>query len=311
LRLNAGRRSFRICGCAFLSDIVHLRRRLCWSAGGFGRTAVHLHHCFATPKQLPCLFSTPFSPIPQGGHHRSPIQSPMRSLCHADNASGRRTSGATEGGFDPHPPSLQALPRPFLQRNGPYRTRRCGARRRRPPPRRAPSEPPSASRPRVRGGGGAPLTPRPRAHARRLGTGGGSRCARPGAPSSSASVATAACRLPLPGGAGGVRRCGCGDHRGGRHRQPSRAHSRSVDGTHPLAGRRTIGSEGQGRECPNPGPATRRREGRAMPAAAPPWAARPRSTAGGRGGARRPASATAAVRDGRRRGGGAEAQPWL
>jgi len=63
----------------------------------------HLRHCLATPKQLICLFFTTFSPTPQGGHHGSSVQSPLRSLRHADHASGRQTSGETAGSFDPSP----------------------------------------------------------------------------------------------------------------------------------------------------------------------------------------------------------------
>jgi len=69
-------------------------------------------------------------------------------------------------------------------------------------------------------GGGAPLLPRPRAHARRLGAGGGSGCTRPGAPALSAGGAADACPPPLRRGAGGCRRCGAGGHRGGQQRLP-------------------------------------------------------------------------------------------
>jgi len=80
--------------------------------------------------------------------------------------------------------------------------------------------------PRVRGGGGVPLLPRPRAHAPRLGAGGGSGCARPGAPALSAGGAADACPPPLPRGAGGCRRCGAGGHRGGQQRfPPTSAHA--------------------------------------------------------------------------------------
>jgi len=64
---------------------------------------IHLHYCLATPKQLLCLFPTPFSPTPQGGHHESPVKSPLRSFRHADHASGRWTSGTTARGFEPFP----------------------------------------------------------------------------------------------------------------------------------------------------------------------------------------------------------------
>jgi len=69
-------------------------------------------------------------------------------------------------------------------------------------------------------GGGAPLLPRPRAHAWRLGAGGGSGCARPGAPALSAGGSADACQPLLPHGAGGCRRYGAVGHRGGQNKLP-------------------------------------------------------------------------------------------
>jgi len=105
--------------------------------GNAAQTQCHLHlrHCLATPKQLPCLFPTPFSPTPQGGHHGSPVQSPWRSLRHADHASGRRTSGATAGGFDPPPTPSPRTPTSFAPEESPaspsslQRAERSGASR--------------------------------------------------------------------------------------------------------------------------------------------------------------------------------------
>jgi len=156
-------------------------------------------------------------------------------------------AGRPLGALNPPPPCPHALPRPLHLRKAPHPHRRRGARRRHLPRRRAPTELPSASRPRVRRGGGAPLPPHPRAHVRRLGAGGGSGCARPGAPAPSAREAAAACPSPLSCGAGGCGRCGVDDSWGDRHRPPPRVHTRSNDGAHPPAGTRTTGSEGQGR----------------------------------------------------------------
>jgi len=64
-------------------------------------------------------FFTTFSPTPQGGHHGSPVQSPLRSLRHADHASGRRTSGATAGGFDPCPNLSPRAPTSFAPEESP------------------------------------------------------------------------------------------------------------------------------------------------------------------------------------------------
>jgi len=64
------------------------------------------------------------------------------------------------------------------------------------------------------------MLPSPRAHARRLGAGGGSGRARPGAPAISAGGAANVCPPPLPGGAGGCRHCGKGGHRGGQQGLP-------------------------------------------------------------------------------------------
>jgi len=80
--------------------------------GNAAQTQCHLHlrHCLTTPKQLLFLFSTPFSHTPQSGHHGIPVQSPLRSLRHADYSSGWRTSGATAAAFDtpPHPVSTRS-----------------------------------------------------------------------------------------------------------------------------------------------------------------------------------------------------------
>jgi len=89
--------------------------------GNAAQTQCHLHlrHCLATPKQLLCLFPTPFLPTPQGGHHGSPVQSPLRSFRHADHASGRRTSGTTSRGFEPPPTLSSRAPKSFAPEEGP------------------------------------------------------------------------------------------------------------------------------------------------------------------------------------------------
>jgi len=80
--------------------------------------------------------------------------------------------GRPRGASNPPQPCIHAFPGSSRQGKAPHRPRRRGARRRRPPRRRAPTEPSSIARPCVRGGGGAPLQPRPRAHARRPRCGG-------------------------------------------------------------------------------------------------------------------------------------------
>jgi len=70
-------------------------------------------------KQLICLFFTTFSPTPQGGHHGNPVLSPLRSIRHADHASGRRSSGATAGGFDPSPTLSLRAPTSFAPEESP------------------------------------------------------------------------------------------------------------------------------------------------------------------------------------------------
>jgi len=65
--------------------------------GNAAQTQGHLHLATVSPHQKSPLavLSTPFSPTPQGGHHGSPVQSPVRHLRRADHVRGRRTSGAT------------------------------------------------------------------------------------------------------------------------------------------------------------------------------------------------------------------------
>jgi len=213
----------------------------------------HLRHCLATPTQLPCLFSTPFSPTPESGHYGSPVESPVRSLRHVDRASGRQTGGATAGGSDPPRTPSPGAPSSFTPEERPTSPSSawCSAP--------APAAPPCPHRAAVgvavagaqrrrRAASAAPARPRatPRC-GRRL------RVRPSGAPASSAGRAAAACPLPLPGGAGGFRRCGGGGRRGGRHRPCPRAHTRSVDGAHPPAGATTTSGEGKGRENTNPG----------------------------------------------------------
>jgi len=80
---------------------------------------LHLRHCLATPKQLLCLFPTPFSPTPQSGHHGSPVQSSLRSFRHADHASGWRTSGTTSRGSEPPPTLSSRAPTSFAPEESP------------------------------------------------------------------------------------------------------------------------------------------------------------------------------------------------
>jgi len=89
--------------------------------GNAAQTQCHLdlRHCPATPKQLLCLFPTPFSPTPQGGNHRSPVQSPLRSVRHADHSSRRRTSGTTARGFKPPPTLCSRAPTSFAPEESP------------------------------------------------------------------------------------------------------------------------------------------------------------------------------------------------
>ena len=75
-------------------------------------------------------------------------------------------------------------------------------------------------------------------------------------------------------------------------------------------GRRPPAAAGQGQACPNAGHAPRRPAGRPRPAAAPPWAARWRPTAGGGAGVRRPAATSAVAHDLRRRSGAVVTRPW-
>jgi len=109
--------------------------------------------------------------------------------------------------------------------------------------RRAPSPPPSRRRRRGR----ALLPPRPRAHAQRLGAGGGSGCTPQGASPHPP---------PMRLGVEGCRRCGAGGHQGGLHRRPSRAHSRKVDGGTRRPGRRSRAVGGRVERDPNPAETT-------------------------------------------------------
>jgi len=75
-------------------------------------------------------------------------------------------------------------------------------------------------------------------------------------------------------------------------------------------GRRPPAAAGQGQACPNAGHAPRRPAGRPRSAAAPPWAARWRPTAGGGAGVRRPAATRAVAHDLTRRSGAVVTRPW-
>ena len=230
--------------------------------GNAAQTQGHLHLATVSPHQQ--SLHVFFPPLSHPHHRAATMEAPYNhlyaiSIRRADHVRGTADQRGDRGGrrLPPHPVFTRSHPRGA--RSKPRIPRvdvalGAGARRAAAPRlsrrRRRVRACEAAATRRYRGGG---------AHTR----GASMRGAARGAPD----------RGPLPhrltgwpphtrrcchAGRGGGRRCGAGDHRGGRHRPPPRVHTRSVDGGHPLAGARTSGDGGQGPACPNPGRTPRR-----------------------------------------------------
>ena len=231
-----------------------------------------------------------FPPLSHPHHRAATVGAPYNRPCAISVAQTTREDGADQRGDrggrrPPPPPRLHELLRAWRPMQASHPPRRRGTRRRRPPRRRAPTGPPSAARPRVRGGGGALLPHRPRAHARRLGAGGGAGCSRPGCPCligrRGGRRVSAAAATWGGGGADAAAAAITGAAATGRRRH---ARTRAASTGDPRRrGRRPPEAGGRGRRAPTPagrhavggggGGQSQRRRRRRRPDGAPPRAA--------------------------------------